>query len=230
MAVLAGGRAEEVVLNVCFHGIGVPGRPLEPGEGKFWVGAAQFEDLLGVIGRYPWVRVMFDDGNASDAEIAFPALRRHGLTATFFVIADRIGQPGSVSPADVKMLAAGGMRIGSHGKAHRSWRAVDDRELGEELTGAAGLIGAVCGLPVRELACPFGFYDRRVLGAIRRCGFERVFTSDGGPARAGAWLQARYTVKAGDTPASLERLCRSPRGGRLESAVRAGKGLVKRWR
>lgn len=64
MAVLAGGRAEEVVLNVCFHGIGVPGRPLEPGEGKFWVGAAQFEDLLGVIGRYPWVRV----GTASTTE------------------------------------------------------------------------------------------------------------------------------------------------------------------
>jgi peptidoglycan/xylan/chitin deacetylase (PgdA/CDA1 family) len=74
------------VLNLCFHGIGVPGRELEPGEENNWVEAAQFEELLDVIVRFPSVRISFDDGNSSDAELALPALRRRNLTATFFVL------------------------------------------------------------------------------------------------------------------------------------------------
>jgi peptidoglycan/xylan/chitin deacetylase (PgdA/CDA1 family) len=220
----------EEVLNLCFHGIGTPGRPLEPDEELYWIQEAQFDELLGVIARYASVRITFDDGNESDVAVALPALRMHGLTARFFVIAARLDQPGSLTSADVKSLVDGGMTVGSHGLRHKPWRSVSGGELQEELVGAADIIAGASGQPVREVSCPFGSYDRRVLNAVRRCGFQRVYSVDGGSARSSAWLQARYTVQVSDTPADIERQARSPRGGRLQATVRAGKSLVKRWR
>ena len=76
-----------------------------------------------------------------------------------------------------------------------------------------------------EASCPFGEYDRRVLAALRERGFRRVYTVDEAPARPDAWLQARYTIRSTDTPASLERLLGARNG--LVASLRTA---VKRWR
>ena len=229
---VAGGRGNRPgeVLNLCFHGIGTPGRPLEPDEELYWVGAAQFDEFLTVIGRYPSVRITFDDGNQSDTALALPALRRHSLKAAFFVISGRLGQPGSLAPAEVRSLVQNGMTVGSHGMWHRPWRSVNDEQLREELADAAAAIADASGQPVHEVACPFGSYDRRVLSAARRYGFSRVYTVDGGPARSEAWLQSRYSVRAIDTPADLERRARSPHRRVFSSVAGSSKSLIKRWR
>jgi peptidoglycan/xylan/chitin deacetylase (PgdA/CDA1 family) len=223
------GRPGEV-LNLCFHGIGTPGRELEPDEENFWVEPAQFKEILDVIVRYPAVRITFDDGNMSDVELALPELRRRNLTAVFFVVSGRLGQPGSLAAADLRNLLQSGMTIGSHGMMHRPWRTASAQELHEELTGAQEAIAQASGQPVSQVACPFGSYDRRVLNAIRHRGFSRVYTVDGGPARSDAWLQSRYTVRAYDMPRDIERRAQSPRGKTLAHAVQVSKSLVKRWR
>lgn len=87
-----------------------------------------------------------------------------------------------------------GMEIGSHGVAHVSWRDLSPRLLRGELESSRLELGKLCGAPVVEAACPFGAYDRRVLGELRRAGYHRVYTSDGGRATRGAWLQPRTTV------------------------------------
>src|SRR5580700_1096582 len=222
-------RGEEI-LNLCFHGIGNPQRTLEPDEELYWVTAEQFEELLEVVAKYRSVRITFDDGNASDVEHALPALRRRELTAAFFIISGRLEQPGSLTRAQVQSLVQSGMTVGSHGIRHVSWRSVDDLLLHEELTGAADIIAKASGQPVRQVACPFGSYDRRVLSAIGRCGFTRVYTVDGGSARRDAWIQPRYTVRAADTPADIERRARSPRGSTVDAALRQAKFFAKRWR
>jgi peptidoglycan/xylan/chitin deacetylase (PgdA/CDA1 family) len=218
------------VLNLCFHGIGTPGRELEPDEDQFWVEPDVFAAMLDAVAGQPRVRISFDDGNESDVVHALPALRDRGLTASFFVLAGRIGQPGSLSAAGIATLAGQGMTVGSHGMGHRDWRTVDDAGLRLELTDAADQISAAAGRPVTRAACPFGSYDRRVLTALRRHGYERVYTVDGGGARAGAWQQARYTVRSDDTAAGIAALAARPDGPRLPAAVRAGKTVVKRWR
>jgi peptidoglycan/xylan/chitin deacetylase (PgdA/CDA1 family) len=222
---------QDVVINLCFHGIGEPGRALEPGEDLYWIEPTQFDEFLAVIGDDTRIRVTFDDGNASDAMYAVPSLLRHGLRGAFFVVAGRLDQPGSLSRPEVRELIRAGMSVGSHGLAHRPWRLVTDEDLERELGQAAEIIGETVGKPVREVACPFGSYDRRVLRAIRRHGFDRVYTSDGGAAaRPDAWLQSRYTIRRQDTPATIERLRRAPRGTGMEPAVRSVKGVLKRLR
>ena len=74
------------------------------------------------------------------------------------------------------------------------------------------------GAEVIEAACPFGSYDRRVLGELRRAGYRKVYTSDRGPAGRGDWLQPRNTVNCGDGADALARVpLPTTRHGRLST-------------
>jgi peptidoglycan/xylan/chitin deacetylase (PgdA/CDA1 family) len=214
-------------LNLCFHGIGTPQRELEPEEAHYWIAPEQFDEMLEVIARDPAFRISFDDGNASDVEIALPALMRRGLTAEFFIVAARLEQPGSVSVDGLRELRRHGMTIGTHGMHHRPWRKLDEAGLREELIDARARLVDAAEAPVERAACPFGSYDRRVLAGLRRAGYTRAYTVDGGPARSGAWLQSRHTILDVDSPATLEGLADEGAGA---AALRTAKQAVKRWR
>jgi len=68
-----------VILTV--HGIGPTSRSLDPGEDRTWVTLKQFEQVLDAAAGRPEVQITFDDGNASDIEIALPRLLQRGLSA-----------------------------------------------------------------------------------------------------------------------------------------------------
>ncbi|MEV6860467.1 polysaccharide deacetylase family protein [Streptosporangium subroseum] len=182
------------VINLTVHGIGPAERELDPCEDGTWVSIEQFERVLdAVVGRDD-VRVTFDDGNASDVKIALPRLLDRGLTAEFFVLAGLLGKPGRLTPDDVRRLIGAGMRVGSHGWSHRDWRWIDDRQAEEELTESHRRLTELTGRPVSRVAIPFGSYDRHVLRRLRRAGVTRAYTSDGGQARLGTWLQPRTSL------------------------------------
>ncbi|MEV0381979.1 polysaccharide deacetylase family protein [Nonomuraea sp. NPDC050643] len=183
------------IINLTVHGIGDTDRPLDPGEDTTWVSVPQFERVLdAVVGRKD-VRITFDDGNASDVEIALPRLLERGLRAEFFLLAGLIGERGRVSADGVTELTRSGMRIGSHGWGHRDWRRLSSGQVREEISDAHRLIGELCGHPVTRVAIPFGSYDRHVLGRLRMAGVTCAYTSDGGRASPGSWLQARNSLR-----------------------------------
>jgi peptidoglycan/xylan/chitin deacetylase (PgdA/CDA1 family) len=215
--------------NICFHGIGTPKRELEPGERKYWVSTDQFDEILGYLAKTPNVQLSFDDGNASDAAIALPALTAHGLRAAFFPVAARIGRTGSIDRDGLRALVRNGMDVGSHGMLHRSWRRLTDADLDEELILARALIAEESGAAIETAACPLGEYDRRVLARLRRLGYSRVFTSDRCAARPASWLQPRYSVTEDDRPETI-RAAIEQCSGAAEAAVSFGKRVVKRWR
>ncbi len=216
------------MLNFTFHGIGEPPGAVGAAERDVWVSAAEFHDALAAIDALDAATVSFDDGNASDLEVALPTLLDRGLTATFFVVADRLGAPGYLGAADLLALREAGMAIGLHGRSHRPWRGLADADLDDEIIGARETLEAALGAPVSEAACPFGAYDRRVLGRLRRAGYTRVFTSDGGRAAPGAWLQARNTLRAGTDAAAVARIAAA--GGPARHTVRRAKTLAKSLR
>jgi peptidoglycan/xylan/chitin deacetylase (PgdA/CDA1 family) len=220
---------ERTLMNITFHGVGPQPRVIEAGEDRVWVSSARFAEILDTIAQHDDVAIMFDDGNASDVREALPALLERGLHATFFVIAGRLGTPHFLDEDDVRLLADRGMTIGSHGMRHRSWRNLDNRDLDEELGQARRRLEGVVERPVTRAACPFGAYDRRVLGALRSHGYERVFTSDGGPARSDHWLQARTSLSKDHTAADVERMLGADTPALTSLRVQA-KSLAKRWR
>jgi peptidoglycan/xylan/chitin deacetylase (PgdA/CDA1 family) len=211
-------------INLTFHGIGEPQRPLDAGEADVWVTRAAFLELLDSVAGRDDVRITFDDGNASDVEHALPALRERGLRGTFFVVAGRLGEPEFLSADDVRELAAAGMQVGCHGMRHRPWRGLDEQALGEELVQAKAVLEKLVERPVTEAACPFGSYDRHVLKTLRRAGYGHVFTSDRGTADPAGFVQARNSVGPGDPPDLLEQI------PALDGLPRRAKLVVKRWR
>jgi peptidoglycan/xylan/chitin deacetylase (PgdA/CDA1 family) len=216
-------------INITFHGIGEPGRTLEPGDAEVWVSRDQFLSVLDAAAARENVRVTFDDGNASDLHQALPALRERGLSATFFVVAGRLGEPAFLDVGAVRELAGAGMEIGCHGMRHRAWRGLGERALREELVDAKAVLEEIIERPVTAAACPFGAYDRRVLKALRHAGYRHVYTSDRGTARSSDFLQARNSVSCRDEPRLLERIPELEAPGHRALRRRA-KLAVKRWR
>lgn len=217
-------------LTLCFHGVGRPGRPLEPGEARCWLEVSQFARILDEVVDAPDVAITFDDGNKSDAAVALDLLRERGLTATFFVIASRIDTTGSLSAEDLHTLADHGMTLGTHGYAHRPWRRLTTAARERELVEARSLIEAASDQRITEAACPFGAYDRGSLRALRDLGYQRVYTVDGGWADSDSWLQTRHSVHDDDDARSVRALIAEPRRVGLADALGTAKRLVKRWR
>ena len=216
-------------INLTFHGIGEPERRLDPGEQDVWVSRERFLSLLDSVKARDDVAISFDDGNVSDLEHAMPALRERGVVATFFVVAGRLGTPHFLDEDAVGALAAGGMEIGCHGMLHRPWRGLDVQALHEELVEAKTVLERALKRPVTRAACPFGSYDRRVLRTLRGCGYEHVYTSDGGTARPADFLQARNSVGPHDDSTVLERIAALDSSTR-RALVRRAKLAIKRWR
>lgn len=216
-------------VNVCFHGIGKPFRELEPGESRYWITRQQFDSILDEIATWPSLRISFDDGNISDIEYGLPGLVERGLTATFFVLAGRLAAPGSLDPAAVGDLRGAGMTVGTHGMDHRSWRAMDLSTRHRELVAARQEIAQVAGCSVDQAALPLGQYDRRLLSHLKQLGYRSVHTSDRRMARAGGWLQPRFSVRSEDTPLTMrehvQAADRQARRMKLNAV-----GLVKRIR
>lgn len=210
-----------------FHGIGDPPAHIEDSERSVWVGREVCETTLDQVAGRRGVVVTFDDGNRSDVEIGLPALHSRGIVATFFIVAERLDQPGYLTRDEVRELSNAGMTIGFHGLRHHSWRSLSDHELRDELEGGRSMLEDTVEQPVTEASCPFGEYDRRVLRHLRRLGFQGVYTSDGGTTRPGAWLQARNSIGRDwqPTPALLDG--HEPIPPRL---LRSAKQLVKRLR
>ena len=198
--------AVKSVVNLTVHGIGTPVRNLDPGEDDMWVTVEQFEEVLDAVSGRPDVCVTFDDGNASDVEIALPHLAKRDMTAQFFIAAGLLGRPGRLDPEAVKELVRAGMRIGSHGWAHCDWRRLAPGQEREEMAEAQRLLGELAGEAITEVSVPFGSYDRHVLHRLRAAGVTRVYTSDGGRARPEAWLQARTSLRSTIDSAWISRV------------------------
>jgi peptidoglycan/xylan/chitin deacetylase (PgdA/CDA1 family) len=210
-------------VNICFHGIGTPGRDLEPGEDDYWISPDFFEEIVDYTKTHQAsVKLSFDDGNASDVDLGLPHLAKRGMTAAFFPVAARLGKPGSVDPAGLRELAAGGMSVGSHGMHHQAWRGLTDAELDEELIEARRVIQRETGISVDAAACPLGSYDRRVLGRLRHLGYSAVYTSDRCTALPNSWLQPRFSVRRQDTMADIRTIVEQP-----EATVTRAKSLAR---
>ncbi len=196
-------RAAWPAFTVCFHGIGVPTHEREPGEAGYWVRREQFLAILDWAIQVPQVAISFDDGNRSDLDVVLPALVEHGVVATFFPVVDRLGDRLSVSAHGLAELVDAGMDVGTHGMTHRPWAGLRGADARSEILAPRHTLEDLLGRRVDRAAAPLGRYDRHTLALLRGSGCAEVNVSDQRPARAGAWVQPRFSVRADDTAASL---------------------------
>lgn len=192
-----------------FHGVGEPERLLDPGEADYWIGLDRFCDILGRVCHHvdrDKVLITFDDGNLSDLRLAAPELCRRGLDAEFFVLTGRLGKTGSLDRDDVRCLLKMGMRVGSHGIDHRDWSGLSGGELERELGQSKRLLEEICGHRLHSASIPFGRYNRATLAKLRACGYETIYSSDGGDTTTGRFLQARTSIRGSMTDQMIDHI------------------------
>lgn len=212
-----------------FHGVGPKLRALSEGEDAVWLDHDAFEEILDAIKPRGRTWLTFDDGNASDLDMALPSLLRRNLKADFFISTGKIGCEGYLDASQVREIANVGMGIGNHGISHTSWRKFDDSGLWNEVKNSKKTLEEIVGKPIDHASCPFGHYDRRVLRALRRAGYSRVYTSDGGITDTSHWLQPRTSLHRHDSPDSIRNLL-STHNYSTRNLVRRLKTAIKRRR
>lgn len=210
----------EIILN--FHGIGEPHSGVDGDERRYWVSEALFDRIVALADRRRDVAVgfTFDDGNVSDLQIAAPRLAQSGRTGIFFVLTGRIGIPHYLSDAEIAALRDGGMQVGLHGADHVDWRKCDAATLAHETEAARQRLAAGLGRPVEQVAIPFGAYNSRVIRHLKRLGFARIHTSDGGWTDTRKRIAARTSIRSDMTPDQVEAIL-----DRREPAAKRG----RRW-
>lgn len=213
------------------HGIGAPHDSVEADERPYWLTAERLDDVLARASKHADVGITFDDGNISDLALALPLLKKHGISAVFFIPTDRIGAPHYLSADDIRALHREGMGIGSHGLAHRRWSSLNDEELDAEINKPLTVLAEIIGEPVRSVGVPFGAYDDRVLTSLRKAGVTQVFTSDGGPCLPGAWLLPRNSLRSDMPLTQIEAMLEQPRDAAtfyFRAAKRVGRRVLRR--
>jgi len=127
------------------------------------------------------VGITFDDGYVSVLEAALPELRRHGFTATMFIVSGRLGGSNEwdegprwplMSAGQVRELAAAGMEIGSHSTTHVRLADLDARQLKAQVGDSKASLADLAGAPVRGFAYPYGSMDAAARLAVRDAGYD----------------------------------------------------------
>ena len=203
---------------------------------------AAVTSLLDRRGRPPrgTVALTFDDGLSSLYDHALPALRRHSMPATVFLVAETLTAQGrpvdwvrnppvdppltTLTTEQVLEMQEVGVDFQSHSWAHRDLPGLADAELDRDLRESRLLLEQLLGRPVLALAYPRGRHDERVRAAARRAGYAYAYALPERPEPSGPYSVPRVGVHLGNGPGAF-RLKTQPayvtaRTSRAYAAVR----------
>ena len=172
-----------------YHSIDESGSPISVDPDAFrrhvrWLASGRvrvttLEELFRLPPESDAVAITFDDGFLNFRTHAFPLLRAHGLPATLFVVAGRVGatnawegrpQPGIPTMPLLRWeqlgrLAEDGLTLGGHGWTHRHLDGLTAAVLEDELDRSVELIACETGIRPRSFAYPYGRHDDAAVAA-----------------------------------------------------------------
>lgn len=161
--------------------------------------------------------ITFDDGYV-DNLAACEELKKRGMRASWFVVTGSLGtSPGwqadgrpagrLLNAGELRAMQTDGMEIGSHTVSHVRLTEADDRHLSGELSDSKSALEDLLGSAVDSFAYPYGAWDARCAGAVKRAGYAAACTTRTGWALRDRdpYGLRRLTVFANDTAGSFAR-------------------------
>ena len=129
------------------------------------------------------VGLTFDDGYTDFLDHAMPVLARHGMTATVYVVAGRLGgrnewdagpSLGLVDAAQVRAIAAAGHEVGSHTLTHCRLPGASPATLAAEVGDSKQVLEDVLQAEVAGFCYPWGDFDAAAADAARAAGYDHA--------------------------------------------------------
>lgn len=207
-----------------YHGLRKAGIMAPRGDTRFWLRGRAFARHLrlfkeaGLTVVFPdavlagapagSLSIHFDDGRASDYEVALARLQEAGVAASFFINPGTIGKPDFLTWPQVRALAAAGMRIESHSWDHVDLSQLPPGELHRQLQRSKQVIEQHVGRRVEFLSAPYGAVNRRILEAALDLGYRAVCTSDAELAQAHCIQMPRFAIYGSNTDYTVLALAR----------------------
>ena len=135
------------------------------------------------------VVITFDDGYVDNYTTALPILKKHGYTATVFMVTSYIGGKGFMSWPQLKALVTEGWEIEGHTTHHSYLTKIDPSTLLRELRPPKELLEKELGQPVNFFAYPYGDLNANVVQKVKDAGYLLAVTTARGWAndKADAW-------------------------------------------
>ncbi|MBU0469751.1 MAG: polysaccharide deacetylase family protein [Candidatus Omnitrophica bacterium] len=122
----------------------------------------------------------FDDGEVNNFVNALPVLKRHGLTATFFVPPAKIGKKGRLSWEQLRTMHEGGMDIGSHGYNEAYLPDLPEAEQKNEIFKSKEILEKMLGSKVNHISYPVGGFSEQIKTIVKEAGYTSASTTNRG--------------------------------------------------
>lgn len=103
--------------------------------------------------------ITFDDGYLDNYLNAYPILKKHGMTAAFFIITGMVGEADRLETRHIREMVANGMAMGSHTVSHRELAEMDDEEAANEMSLSRLFLEGMLQRPIHFIAYPKGSFN-----------------------------------------------------------------------
>jgi len=124
------------------------------------------------------VVITFDDGYKNNYHNAFRVLLEYGLTATFFVIVNKVGLTNYLSWNELQEMADQGMAIQSHTLNHIPLTTVSMTTVQSELGRSKLILEQRLGKAVHFVSYPHGAYNEEIIKIVQQSGYRGSCNSE----------------------------------------------------
>ena len=140
------------------------------------------------VSKKETIAITFDDGFVSNLTEAVPLMKKVGVQAINYLVADRLGQTsdwearegGEADPlmdeSQVREWLAAGHQIGAHTCTHPRLSFLSRDQAKEEIFASKKKLEDRFGLPMDHFAYPYGDYNQTTVELVREAGFKTACT------------------------------------------------------
>ena len=121
------------------------------------------------------IMITFDDSHEEHFSIGAKLLERYGFRGVFFVMTIAIDKPHYLSHQEIYALAQAGHTIACHTYDHPLLTRLPDNKWSEEIDKPKKLLEQITGRPVYYFAYPYGAWNEKAVGEIKKRGVKAAF-------------------------------------------------------
>jgi peptidoglycan/xylan/chitin deacetylase (PgdA/CDA1 family) len=122
------------------------------------------------------VVLTFDDGYRDNYDIAFPLLKKYGMTGTFFIVTGLVGYPAYMTWDQIAEMQRAGMEIGAHTVHHPFLTRLSTPAAFLEIFLSRLALAQHLHTPINVFAYPYNDHNPRIVMLARLAGFEGAVT------------------------------------------------------